>query len=155
LATACRELKSAGCACLVQCGRSALARRRRDLTTARRLAREAVRLAGESWDPTDRTPALEELAAVVAACGEAERAAHLLGVVAALDEQAIGERRLATEQAAHDRLVDDVRCALGEAVFVAAWEAGRSRSLERGAPRKASSAAVTAAGFARCTRWPP
>jgi predicted ATPase/DNA-binding XRE family transcriptional regulator len=73
--------------------------------------------------------ALEELAETAAACGEATRAARLSGAASARRE-VIGMPRSPLLQNDHDRGMAPARSALGEATFVAAWQAGRELPVE-------------------------
>jgi hypothetical protein len=67
---------------------------------------------------------------VTEAQGQPERAAQLFGAAAALRE-AIGESLPPAEQARNDQAGAALRVALGDAVFAAAWEAGRTMPLEQ------------------------
>jgi tetratricopeptide (TPR) repeat protein len=76
---------------------------------------------------------LEGMACVVGvaeAREQREHAAQLFGAAAALRE-AIGAPLPPAEQARNDQAVAAVRVALGDAVFAAAWEAGRIMPLEQ------------------------
>jgi hypothetical protein len=69
--------------------------------------------------------ALAQLAAVAAAQGQPLKAARLLGAAAVLHEASANPQRLD-----HDRQAADLRAALGEAAFAAAWAEGRAMPLE-------------------------
>jgi hypothetical protein len=61
--------------------------------------------------------------------GHTLHAASLAGAAAALRD-AIGVPLSPAEQTQHARYLEDVRQALGEAAFVAAWTAGQTLSLD-------------------------
>jgi hypothetical protein len=73
---------------------------------------------------------LEDLADITWAQGLADRAAWTFGAAAGLRE--VSGAALAPDDRAHyDRTLVAVRAALREAAFAAAWEAGRTTSLEQ------------------------
>jgi tetratricopeptide (TPR) repeat protein len=72
---------------------------------------------------------LEGLAAVEAAIGCRELAARTFSACAA-ERQALGTPIPPADRPAHERRVAALRAALGDAAFVAAWEAGRRLTLE-------------------------
>jgi hypothetical protein len=73
--------------------------------------------------------ALEGLAWVASACGQAHRAAQLGGAADALRE-VLGVSLKPGERASHVQVVRAVRASLGENAFAAAWAAGRALPLE-------------------------
>jgi hypothetical protein len=73
--------------------------------------------------------ALEELAVIAAACGEAMGAARLAGAASALRE-AIAMPRPPRQQADLDGGLAPAKAALGEAAFAAAWQAGRDLPVD-------------------------
>ena len=73
--------------------------------------------------------ALDGVAGVAAARGQAERAARLHGAAAALREQ-LGATVVPWEHPAHERDLAAVRAALEPEAFAAAWAAGAALPLE-------------------------
>lgn len=73
---------------------------------------------------------LEAFAALAHTGGDAPRAASLLGTAAAL-RQHIGAPLTPLERPDHERLLAQLRSALGEAAFGAAWLRGRQASAEQ------------------------
>ncbi len=72
---------------------------------------------------------MESLAAVAMVRREPARAARLFGAAAALRE-AVGLPREPIDQRPYERHVAEVRTALSEAQFTAAWAEGRTMTLE-------------------------
>ncbi len=91
--------------------------------------REGLALFNGGRQKVEAVECLEGLAAVLPGVGEAERAARLAGAAEAL-RGVMGVPLPPTDQADHEQTVATVREVLGEAAFVAAWEVGRSLSLE-------------------------
>jgi predicted ATPase len=102
----------------------------RDFARARELHLEALRTVREVGDKSNLPYLLEPLGAVAAAQGEAERAVCLLGTSARLRE-IFGVPMLPGPSAEIERQLARLRAVLGEARFAAAWEAGRSMSVEQ------------------------
>src|SRR5262249_2493210 len=71
---------------------------------------------------------LEGLAGVLVAGERREQAARLLGAAAALRE-ALGVPPWPHEREKRERWLSEARAALGDAAFVAAWQAGRAISV--------------------------
>ena len=106
-----------------------LARARGDLDAALGCYRESLALAGERGDPLWAADALDGVAGVAAARGQAERAARLFGAAAALREQ-LGAAVVPWEHPARERDLAAARAALEPAAFEAAWAAGAALPLE-------------------------
>lgn len=83
----------------------------------------------QSWDTQGLRFCLERLAEVALACGEMARAARLFGAAEA-HRTRLGVALVPRQMAAHERSVAEVRSALGEAVFAAAWAGGRRLSTD-------------------------
>ncbi len=95
-----------------------------DLGRALGLYREALGLV-RGYPGTRVVTEVVEAVAIVAAAGQAERTARLLGAAEALRER-IGLRyRMATRRAAFEQAVAAARSALGEGAYAAAWSAGQ------------------------------
>ena len=92
--------------------------------------REALALRLKLDDRYGMANQLTEFAYVVAACGDAERAARLDGAAAAL-RQVTGAKITEAHRADYDRLVDDLRETLGQDQFEAAWSASWSGTPEQ------------------------
>jgi predicted ATPase/ATP/maltotriose-dependent transcriptional regulator MalT len=103
---------------------------RGDLDRAPQLVQEALRLRWELGDKPGIAACLETLAEIGASEGRARRAARLYGGADGL-LQAIGVRILATRHDGGRGGLSAARSQLGEAVFTAAYNAGRSVPLER------------------------
>jgi predicted ATPase len=101
-----------------------------DTGHAAELLHESLRLAWQTRRPRTIAYVLEGLAEVAQAERRADAAARLYGAAAALRERA-GVAIMLDDSADYDRRVAEVRTALGEEAFAAAWEAGRSTPLER------------------------
>ncbi len=80
--------------------------------------------------PGMSTFALSSLAWVARIHGDMARAGRLLGAADALFE-AIGQRRLHSNQVAHAAEVTLLRAALGEQAFAAAWVEGQAMTLQQ------------------------
>ncbi len=106
-----------------------LARARGDLDAALGRYRESLALAGERGDPRLAAAALDGVAGVAAARGQAERAARLYGAAAALREH-LGATVVPWEHPARERDLAAARAALEPAAFEAAWAAGAALPLE-------------------------
>ena len=132
-----------------------LARARGDLDAALARYRESLALAEESGDRLFVADALDGVASVAAARGQAERAARLHGAAATLRER-LGAAVAPWERPAYERDVAAVRAALGAEAFAAAWAAGAALPLEAAvAEALADDASAEAAGSARPRRTPP
>lgn len=73
---------------------------------------------------------LESLASLAAANRQPQRAARDLGAAEALRET-MGAPLPRPECAEYDRTVTAIRAACGDKAFVAAWEAGRTMTIEQ------------------------
>jgi len=96
--------------------------------------REALRLAQELGYVVPRIYALDGLAAVLAATGEAERAAAINAAVEASAERT-GVSLEPLEQQIHEQTVEVAREALSEAAFAAARETGSRLTIDEAAAR--------------------
>jgi predicted ATPase/DNA-binding CsgD family transcriptional regulator len=112
-----------------------IARLRGDYAQAARLIRERLAL---SWDGWALRWCLEELGIIAALCGEAERAARLLGA-AEVYRELLGVPLPAPVSTDYQAPIDAAKATLGEAVFAAAWAAGRRLTVEEA---RAEAAAV-------------
>jgi len=101
-----------------------------DLCRAVSLLRESLvmslahKLAYETYD------SVEKLAYLAGARDETDRAARLLGAADRLLAEGGGTVRTDYDQTKHERETANVRVALGDPAFAAAWEAGRALSLD-------------------------
>ena len=102
---------------------------RGDTARAQAHFREAIALAWKYGSLATVALELPMLAAALAAEGQAERAARLLGAAAALRES-IGLTDANEEASGASHEAAQVRAALGDDRFSAAWDAGRAQSLE-------------------------
>jgi tetratricopeptide (TPR) repeat protein len=102
---------------------------RGDAATARALYVESLRQFRDIGHPAGIVDCIEGIAGVAAAQGQAERGTRLLGAAEALREVPRAPR-VPSRQADYERTRADVRAALGEEAFAAAWAAGRAMSLE-------------------------
>jgi non-specific serine/threonine protein kinase len=100
-----------------------------DLPRARALYRQQLDLVRRSGNRSDMSWCLAGFASIAAAIGQAEAAVRLFAAVTALNDL-LGEPFRPVAQSAFDRIVEDVRAALGEAPFAAAWAAGRTLTPE-------------------------
>ena len=107
-----------------------VARRRGEVTEAEALQRAGLALLRDLGDRHYCAQGLEALASTAGVTGQGERAAQLLGAAAALRET-IGAPQPPLEQAEVEQAVAEARAALGEAVWAAAFAAGRALSLEQ------------------------
>jgi len=104
--------------------------KREDRTTARGYFRESLALwcqIGLDWGTVE---SLEGFAYLATAQQQPERAARLLGAAELLRE-AIGIRHRPFERVDYESEVAEIRTALGEEAFAAAWGAGRTMSREQ------------------------
>jgi DNA-binding CsgD family transcriptional regulator len=106
-----------------------LARARADLDAALDRYRESLDLARKSGILLRVADALDGVAAVAAARGDAERGARLYGTAAALREQ-LGAAVLPRELPARERDLAVVEAALSPDAFAGAWTAGTVLPLE-------------------------
>jgi hypothetical protein len=100
-----------------------------DTRRATELLHESLWLAWQARRLRTIAYVLEGLAEVAWLERRADAAARLYGAAAALRERAHA-LILPYDSAGYDRTVAEVRTALGEEAFTAAWEAGRSTPLE-------------------------
>ena len=96
-----------------------------DYPAARAFHRRSLRLAQALGEPGIIAENLEELASVEAAEDNSVLAACLLGAAQALRER-LGEPLPGPDLPRHDQLTADVRQALGDEHYQAAWDKGRS-----------------------------
>jgi non-specific serine/threonine protein kinase len=94
------------------------------------LSREALRMARARNNRLDLASELAGLAGSFAATGQPQRAALLLGASAARLEQ-MGNLLQPTVKPNVDRTIADVRAQLDPATFEAAWDEGRTMTLEQ------------------------
>jgi hypothetical protein len=112
-----------------------LARDQYDDARALALYREALAL-GRGHPGTRVVIEVVEAVGIVAAAGQAERAARLLGAARAQRDR-LGLRYRAKEDlAALEHAVAATRAALGEEAFASAWEAGRTSARARRSPKR-------------------
>jgi predicted ATPase/DNA-binding CsgD family transcriptional regulator len=97
-----------------------------------------------TWNAWNFRYALEAFAAIALACGEAERAARLLGAAEAYREW-LGTTLVPGALPEYERDVAAARAALGEAAFVAAWDEGRRMSPDEARAEAARVAPASAA----------
>ena len=109
------------------------------LTAAEACYRQALDVAAPTGDRAATALALEGLAEVAAARGEAEHAAMLLG--AAASWRAGGGFRFQGEPVDVERAGEQARARLGDRAFAEAFERGRTLSVEAIAPSPLNSAA--------------
>lgn len=107
-----------------------LAARSGDDASATRSYAEALPMLRDHDDRPSAAEALVGLGVVAAERGSAEQAARLFGAATVLGEAA-GYVLHPPIQLWHDETLTAVRATLGEARFVAAWDAGRALSLEQ------------------------
>jgi non-specific serine/threonine protein kinase len=106
-----------------------IARRQGDLARAMRLCREALQSTHELRDPRSIAECLDGIGNLVVAEGHEQLGVRLLGASAAVRD-AIGAPALPHEREELDASLRDARKALGEAAYVAAYNAGRALSLD-------------------------
>jgi tetratricopeptide (TPR) repeat protein len=127
-----------------------LARQRCETLRAIALYAESIELCRQVGELPRLAECLEDLAGAIGDQGDMARAARWLGVAAAL-RNATSASIPAVHRAAHDAEVDRVRAALGDAAFIAAWDAGLQLSVDDVA---AEVAAVAVAGTPLAARSP-
>jgi predicted ATPase/DNA-binding SARP family transcriptional activator len=99
------------------------------IVSSRSQLQESLRLWRELGERSGLAVALETLARVEQAQFRYERAAGLCGAAAALRSEA-NIQRTAEEQATHEARRGEIKQALGEEAFAAAWEAGCAMTWE-------------------------
>ncbi len=104
--------------------------RRGDYEQAAEMLSESITIRKELEDKGGTAWCLEKFAEIEIAEGRPARAACLLGAAEAL-RQTIGTAVDISDRADYERSVRDIRTELGEAVFVEAWEEGRTMTFER------------------------
>lgn len=104
--------------------------RQGDHAAARTCYEQSVQIAREQGFKWELASGLEGLASVVAGQGEAGWAARLWAAAAAL-RAAIGAPLPPIEQAGYEQAITTVRTRLGEQAFAAAWDEGRTMSVEQ------------------------
>jgi predicted ATPase/DNA-binding SARP family transcriptional activator len=107
-----------------------VARRQGDLQRATALHRQALELKRALGARRQIAITLEDLAAVAAAEGNAMRAARLLGAAAAIREE-IGTPQAIPERNATEQAVAEVRAALSEQAWAAAFIGGQALSVDQ------------------------
>jgi hypothetical protein len=103
-----------------------------DYPAARAFHRRGLQLAQALGEPHIIAENLQELARVEAADGNPALAACLLGAARALRER-LGEPLPGPDQARHDHLTANLRQALGDEHYQAAWDQGRSAPEQQAA----------------------
>ena len=125
-----------------------------DFRSAQARYEESLTLARESTppDPQFLANCLERLAEVVVAQGEPSWAARLCGAAEALRE-ARNYPPTHDRQDHYNRVVSTARIRLGERAFIAAWNEGRSMSLEQVllAPPLPTTAQIRTAAISSCS----
>ena len=101
-----------------------------DHIRAAALLREALILQQKQDHKSQILESLEGFANLASAQGQVARAAQLLGAAAGL-RATIGAPRSPGERAPYERLVAGLHARLDDAIFTAAWESGRTMSLEQ------------------------
>jgi non-specific serine/threonine protein kinase len=94
------------------------------------LLRQEMALAREMKNENDMAKGMQVLSGSLAAVGEAERAARLLGAAEVAMER-MGAFVEPSDQSELDRNIAHVRALLEDATFQAAWAAGRKMTLEQ------------------------
>jgi ATP/maltotriose-dependent transcriptional regulator MalT len=115
---------------ILRCNVASLELRQGRAGRASALYKQALAAFREMGERTLVANAVEGLAGVAACRGCPERAARLLGAMAAYRET-IGYPVEALERPHYERQLAACRCALGEAAFAAAFAEGRAMPLER------------------------
>jgi len=108
----------------------AVAAHQGDLATAHALYQESLALARGAGRELAIASGLQGLAGVVAAQGESTWAARLWGLASAMRE-ATGAPIPPVERADYERALASAQAQLGEKTFAAAWEEGRTMTLEQ------------------------
>jgi non-specific serine/threonine protein kinase len=107
-----------------------VALREGDLAAAGRLLREVLVVRRKAGDRLGMTADLLSLADVAHSLGQPERAARLYGAAEALC-QTLAAPLTPCELAERDRSLNELRDALGEAAFAAAWADGQAMTVEQ------------------------
>ena len=94
------------------------------------LVRQAIQLSHDSNDTRDIASFLELFAGSIAALGQTQRAARLLGAAEAVRER-IGSFHQPSDQSEYDRIIAAVRAQLDDTAFAAAFASGRGMTLEQ------------------------
>jgi predicted ATPase/DNA-binding CsgD family transcriptional regulator len=115
-----------------------------DHAAARTLYEEGLSLSLELGDRWISAISLEGLATMAVGAGQPDAAARLLGAADALRD-AIGATRPAYWQALYETNLTETRAALGDALFDAAWTAGRTLTPEQAPAVLGAPAAVARA----------
>jgi class 3 adenylate cyclase len=106
-----------------------VARRQGNLARAKQLYHEALQSTQELGDPRSIAESLEGVGSLMEAAGKEEIAVRLLGAAAAVRD-AIGTPALPRERTAIEEALHYAWTALGEAAWMATFEAGRALSLD-------------------------
>lgn len=104
--------------------------RQGNVDRAAALFRESLSLRRELGDRRAIADGLEAVASVTAVRGQYEQAAHLYGAAEVLREQ-LGAPVPLSDLPDYDRVLADLRAALGEAGFAASWARGRAMTAEQ------------------------
>ncbi len=107
-----------------------VAQREGDYERAKTLATRGLQIALELDSNLDIAEALADLAGPIGLTGQPERAARLFGAWEAALER-IGAKPQPADMPEFERNIATIRAALAPAVFEAAWQDGRSLSLEQ------------------------
>jgi predicted ATPase/DNA-binding CsgD family transcriptional regulator len=107
-----------------------IAHDRSDDTVALSRYQDGLGLASEYGEQRVVAPLIEGIALIAATSGEAAQAACLLGAAAALRERAGFQTRYPFERSIFEPAMASAEATLGEAVFAAAWAAGRGLPQE-------------------------
>ena len=103
---------------------------RGDRARAQALQKESLTIGRDLGDPPGIARGLEGLAGMAHEQNELSRATRLWGAAAALRERIGNPRSPADQNKAAERWAS-VRAELGDAVFTAAWDAGRAMTMEQ------------------------
>ena len=113
-------------------GLAYVALQRGQVERAAALCRESLLIHRERRDSWGLAASLAACAALAIACGEPERSAQLYGAAAVrLVGNVNGLHRYPHDQAEQERHIIILRSQLDDATFNAAWEAGRTLTLEQ------------------------
>jgi tetratricopeptide (TPR) repeat protein len=135
-----------------------IARRQGDYQKAVDSYRAAIAIANRRGDRTFVRGCLVAIGDIAAFCGEAERAAQLLGAAERLTE-AVGSWSHLSARGGDEQAVQAAREALGDEAFAAAWAAGRALSLDQAVSEalafaESDAISATAAGFSSAVTSP-
>ncbi|MBI2761059.1 MAG: tetratricopeptide repeat protein [Chloroflexi bacterium] len=140
-----RRLGDPGSIALALQGRAELARLQGRLHDAWSIHLESLRINRELGAAPAIAIDLNGLGLTAAAAGAMEQAAELFGAADVVHENHLAGRT-AVERADYERGVESVQAAIGETAFLAAWSAGRAKSIEALIARAPSWSAQPPAG---------